>query len=88
MDCPFDVSVVKGRLDPTVGWYSPAVNRIEPSPTLTLAAEAALPRRGAFLIVPYRGAAPPDLALAFDGDRVDVIVDGARREVSFAETMR
>jgi hypothetical protein len=84
----FDVTVEKGRLDPTSGWYSERVNRIEPSPTLVVHACAALPLRAAFLMVLYRGTAPPELACGFDGDAVRLSVDGAERTFNFGEAMR
>ena len=83
MDCPFQSDAVKGQLDPAEGWYSPGVNRIEPSPTLRVRASAPLPLRAGFLLVAYRGPARPEMSLAFDGDTVRLTVNGVDRQVGF-----
>ena len=84
----FDVTVEKGLYNPTRGWYSERVNHIEPSPTLVVHARAALPLRGAVLLVPYRGTKPPALELAIDGNTVRLKVNGDERTVSFNDAIR
>ena len=88
MESDFDVRVEKGQLDPvTSGWYSEHINHIEPSPSLIVHTRAPLPLRGAFLLVPYEGAAVPELALNVGGDTVRVGVAGVERTLSFGEAM-
>ncbi|MFW6159328.1 MAG: hypothetical protein ACOC8E_08230, partial [Planctomycetota bacterium] len=87
MDAEFDVIVEKGLFEPTRGWYSERVHEIEPSPTLVVHARAALPLRGAFVLVPYRGAEPPEMALSFDGDTVRLSVGDWSKTVDFAESL-
>jgi len=88
MDAVFDAFVVEGQLNPAAGWYSHRVNHIEPSPTLSVQATTTLPLRAGFLIVPFTGDEPPDLAIAFDGDAVGLRVNRRERRVSFEEVMR
>ena len=57
-------------------------------PTLTVHARAMLPLRAGFLIVPFKGEPPPELALSFDGDTVRLSVSGLARQVSFEEAMQ
>ena len=87
-DTDFDVRVEKGRLDPTVGWYSEGVHRIEPSPTLTVEAAGDLPWRGGFLLAIYDGATPPPMSVGLDADAVRLVVGDIARTVDFEEALR
>ncbi|MHC4716032.1 MAG: alginate lyase family protein, partial [Planctomycetota bacterium] len=88
VDGPFEASAVTGRLDPTAGWYSPGVNRIEPSPSLQVHAEGELPLRAGFLLVPFRGAGPPAMAVGLEGDTVRIQAGDREYLLGFAEAMR
>jgi len=87
MEADFSVTVDKGCFDPTRGWYSPGVNQIEPSPSLTVHARAKMPLRAGFLLVPFCGTQPPALSLAFEGDTVHVSAGSRQLEVSFSAAM-
>ena len=76
MSEPFDVTLEKGELDPPSGWYAPRVNEIEASPTMVVRSRTALPMRGGFLLVPYRGTTPPAMSLSVDGDTARAVVEG------------
>jgi uncharacterized heparinase superfamily protein len=85
MSQPFEVSIVSGQLDPTQGWYSRMVNAIEPSPSFTVHARSAMPLRGAFLLVPYKGIKPPSMSLEVSDSAAVATVDGERFELAWAQ---
>ncbi len=88
MEADFSVLVESGCYEPSRGWYSAKVNHIEPAPSMTVHSKCALPLRAGFLLVPYNGTTPPEMALCLNGDQVLVEVDRKQRTLSFSEAMR
>jgi len=83
----FAVSVVQGQLEPTAGWYSDGVNRIEPSPTLVLHAEVDLPLRLGFVLAAYRGTDVPALDMDMAGEAIRFRVGRQDYSVGVADAL-
>lgn len=70
------------------GWYSASYNRIEPSPTLSLATTQQLPWSCAVLLYPFEGQDCPEVEFSVDDRRVAVIADGTEHEIQVREPRR
>jgi hypothetical protein len=65
-----------GQEAPRGGWYSDGYNKLEPAPQIGLTVETDLPFRVATLLLPYRGATPPEVTFGLEGGVYRVVVDG------------